>query len=143
MAGDPILREEEEEDRLKGEEAFKKTRVLPWTKQITVRSVVTSFVLSILFNFIVCKLNLTTGVIPSLNVAAGLLGFAVLKSYTALLTKFGLLKLPFTRQENTVIQTCVVASSGIAFSSIFSDLLLYTWTFLKYIFYHGVSNILY
>ena len=67
--------EDEDEDALKGEEAFKKTKVLPWTKQITIRSVVVSFVLSLLFNFIVCKLNLTTGVIPSLNVAAGLLGF--------------------------------------------------------------------
>ncbi|KAI9084976.1 hypothetical protein K1719_032968 [Acacia pycnantha] len=108
--------EEDDDDVLKGEEAFKKTKVLPWHKQITFRSLVTSFVLSVVFNFIVCKLNLTTGVIPSLNVAAGLLGFAVLKAYTALLQKFGLLKQPFTRQENTVIQTCVVASSGIAFS---------------------------
>ncbi|XP_028796861.1 probable metal-nicotianamine transporter YSL7 [Neltuma alba] len=120
-AGDPspavVPKEyEEEDDMLKGEEAFKTTKVPPWRKQITLRSLVTSFVLSIVFNFIVCKLNLTTGVIPSLNVAAGLLGFAVLKSYTALLSKFGLLKQPFTRQENTVIQTCVVASSGIAFS---------------------------
>ncbi|KAH7569790.1 hypothetical protein JRO89_XS05G0000700 [Xanthoceras sorbifolium] len=78
---------------------------------------VTSFVLSIVFNFIVCKLNLTTGVIPSLNVAAGLLGFALVKSWTTLLDNFGLLKQPFTRQENTVIQTCIVASSGIAFST--------------------------
>ncbi|EXC45314.1 putative metal-nicotianamine transporter YSL7 [Morus notabilis] len=100
-----------------GEEAFVDTAVPPWTKQITVRSMVTSLVLSVVFNFIVCKLNLTTGVIPSLNVAAGLLGFAVVKGYTAVLDKAGLLKQPFTRQENTVIQTCVVASSGIAFSS--------------------------
>ncbi|CAN6549936.1 unnamed protein product [Malus baccata var. baccata] len=99
------------------EEAFKYTEVPPWTKQITVRSMVTSFILSIVFNFIVCKLNLTTGVIPSLNVAAGLLGFAVVKGYTAMIDKCGFLKQPFTRQENTVIQTCVVASSGIAFSS--------------------------
>ncbi|KAL6189698.1 hypothetical protein ACLB2K_036101 [Fragaria x ananassa] len=99
------------------EAAFRNQAVPPWTKQITVRAMVTSFILSIVFNFIVCKLNLTTGVIPSLNVAAGLLGFAVLKFYTAILTKIGLLKQPFTRQENCVIQTCVVASSGIAFSS--------------------------
>ncbi|PON60933.1 Oligopeptide transporter [Parasponia andersonii] len=99
------------------EEAFLHTPVPPWTKQITVRSIVTSFLLSIIFNFIVCKLNLTTGVIPSLNVAAGLLGFAVVKGYTTLLHRAGVLKQPFTRQENTVIQTCVVASSGIAFSS--------------------------
>ncbi|XP_050129589.1 probable metal-nicotianamine transporter YSL7 isoform X2 [Malus sylvestris] len=103
--------------KLNVEEAFKATAVPPWTKQITVRSMVTSFILSIVFNFIVCKLNLTTGVIPSLNVAAGLLGFAVVKGYTAMIDKCGFLKQPFTRQENTVIQTCVVASSGIAFSS--------------------------
>ncbi|XP_059658652.1 probable metal-nicotianamine transporter YSL7 [Cornus florida] len=78
---------------------------------------VTSFVLSIVFNVIVCKLNLTTGVIPSFNIAAGLLGFAIMKAWTWLLENFGCLKQPFTSQENTVIQTCVVASSGIAFSS--------------------------
>lgn len=99
------------------EHAFKNEEVPLWTEQITLRSMVTSFVLSIVFSFIVCKLNLTTGVIPSLNVAAGLLGFALIKAWTTLLEKFGLLKQPFTRQENTVIQTCVVASSGIAFSS--------------------------
>ncbi|EEF30280.1 probable metal-nicotianamine transporter YSL7 [Ricinus communis] len=99
------------------EEAFKDTVVPPWTKQITFRAIATSFFLSIVFNFIVCKLNLTTGVIPSLNVAAGLLGFGILKFWTTLLGKTGFLKQPFTRQENTVIQTCVVASSGIAFSS--------------------------
>ncbi|KAI4306330.1 hypothetical protein L6164_029617 [Bauhinia variegata] len=115
--GEAVLAEEELGDNAKGEKAFKSTTVLPWTRQITIRSVVTSFVLSIVFNFIVCKLNLTTGVIPSLNVTAGLLGFAVVKSYTKLLKSCGLLRQPFTRQENTVIQTCVVASSGIAFSS--------------------------
>ncbi|XAR53212.1 hypothetical protein NMG60_11021674 [Bertholletia excelsa] len=108
-----------EEDDKKGsiEEAFKKEEVPSWKNQITVRSVMTSFGLSLVFNFIVCKLNLTTGVIPSLNVAAGLLGFAILKSWTKALGKFGFLKQPFTRQETTVVQTCVVASSGIAFSS--------------------------
>ncbi|KAL9324806.1 hypothetical protein ACSQ67_005451 [Phaseolus vulgaris] len=87
----------EEEGKAKGEEAFRNTRVPPWTKQITVRSVVTSFVLSVVFNFIVCKLNFTTGIIPSLNVAAGLLGFALIKSYTTLLSNCGLLGEPFTR----------------------------------------------
>ena len=99
-----VIDMEEEGNKLKGEEAFRKTRVPPWTEQITVRSVVTSFVLSVLFIFIVCKLNFTTGIIPSFNVAAGLLGFAVIKAYTTLLNNCGLLKQPFTRQENTVIQ---------------------------------------
>ncbi|KAG9159297.1 hypothetical protein Leryth_019901 [Lithospermum erythrorhizon] len=96
---------------------FKNVDVPKWSKQITFRSIMTSVVLSVVFTFIVMKLNLTTGVIPSLNVAAGLLGFAILKFYTKMISKLGLLKQPFTRQENTVIQTCVVASSGIAFSS--------------------------
>ncbi|KAM0034042.1 putative oligopeptide transporter, OPT superfamily [Helianthus debilis subsp. tardiflorus] len=39
------------------------------------------------------------------------------------LGKSGLLKQPFTRQENTVIQTCVVATSGIAFSGGFGSYL--------------------
>ena len=110
--------EDEEEERTASvEAAFLKTAVPAWAEQITARAVATSVLLSVVFSFIVCKLNLTTGVIPSLNVAAGLLGFAVVRAYTALLQRAGLLKQPFTRQENTVIQTCVVASSGIAFSS--------------------------
>ncbi|WRX13687.1 Oligopeptide transporter [Theobroma cacao] len=104
-------------DQVFVEDAFRNTQVPSWTNQITLRAVVTSLLLSLVFNFIVCKLNLTTGVIPSLNVAAGLLGFAIVKAWTTTLAKVGFLKQPFTRQENTVIQTCVVASSGIAFSS--------------------------
>ncbi|CAN4109761.1 unnamed protein product [Withania somnifera] len=69
------------------------------------------------------KLNLTTGIIPSLNVSAGLLGFFFVKTWTKFLEKSGVLKQPFTRQENTVIQTCVVATSGIAFSGGFGSYL--------------------
>ncbi|CAN1255136.1 Probable metal-nicotianamine transporter YSL7 [Linum perenne] len=114
---DEILSEDVGEGEISVEEAFKDEEVPTWRQQLTVRSLFTCLVLSVVFNFIVCKLNLTTGVIPSLNAAAGLLGFAILKSYTSLLSKFGFLKQPFSRQENTVIQTCIVASSGIAFSS--------------------------
>lgn len=115
MAGEGAA--EREEEKLSVEQVFKDTPVPPWGQQITGRSIATSVVLSLVFNVIVCKLNLTTGIIPSLNVAAGLLGYGFVKLYTKLIEKFGLLKQPFTRQENTVIQTCVVASSGIAFSS--------------------------
>lgn len=98
------------------ERIFESKEVPSWQRQLTVRAFVVSFVLAILFTFIVMKLNLTTGIIPSLNVSAGLLGFFFVKTWTKLLDKSGFLKQPFTRQENTVIQTCVVASSGIAFS---------------------------
>ncbi|KAL1833501.1 hypothetical protein ACET3Z_003152 [Daucus carota] len=102
---------------------FESKQVPPWQKQLTLRAFVVSFILGILFTFIVMKLNLTTGIIPSLNVSAGLLGFFFVKTWTSFLSKSGLLKQPFTRQENTVIQTCVVATSGIAFSGGFGSYL--------------------
>lgn len=108
--------EEEDEEDESVEGIFESREVPSWRKQLTIRAFVVSFALSILFSFIVMKLNLTTGIIPSLNVSAGLLGFFFVKTWTKMLHKSGLLKQPFTRQENTVIQTCVVASSGIAFS---------------------------
>ncbi|XP_074312348.1 putative metal-nicotianamine transporter YSL7 [Silene latifolia] len=110
----PLEIENEEEPSV--ERVFAEKEVPTWQQQLTVRAFVVSFILSILFTFIVMKLNLTTGIIPSLNVSAGLLGFFFVKTWTKFLEKFGMLKHPFTRQENTVIQTCVVASSGIAFS---------------------------
>ncbi|XP_042491033.1 probable metal-nicotianamine transporter YSL7 [Macadamia integrifolia] len=118
--------EEEQEDGIPPsvEQVFENTKVPSWKDQLTVRAFVVSLLLSVLFSFIVMKLNLTTGIIPSLNVSAGLLGFIMLKTWTKLLEKAGMLKQPFTRQENTVIQTCIVASSGIAFSGGFGSYLL-------------------
>ncbi|KAB1211117.1 putative metal-nicotianamine transporter YSL7 [Morella rubra] len=114
---------EDSKESLSTEEIFSSKEVPSWQKQLTLRAFVVSFVLSVLFAFIVMKLNLTTGIIPSLNVSAGLLGFFFIKTWTKLLKKSGMLRQPFTRQENTVIQTCVVASSGIAFSGGFGSYL--------------------
>ncbi|WJX37033.1 putative metal-nicotianamine transporter ysl7 [Trifolium repens] len=105
------------------EKGFEGKLVPTWQKQVTVRAILVSLLLSVLFSFIVMKLNLTTGIIPSLNVSAGLLGFFFVKTWTKLLSKSGFLTQPFTRQENTVIQTCVVAASGIAFSGGFGSYL--------------------
>ncbi|KAF6157773.1 hypothetical protein GIB67_017303 [Kingdonia uniflora] len=112
------------ESELSVEEIFEQKEVPSWTDQLTFRSMVVSLILGFLFCFIVMKLNLTTGVIPSFNVAAGLLGFFFIKVWTTVLEKFGIQSKPFTRQENTVIQTCVVASSGIAFSSGYASYIL-------------------
>ncbi|GLT40492.1 hypothetical protein SLA2020_146260 [Shorea laevis] len=109
------------EDVMSIERVFDMQEVPSWRRQLTVRAFVVSFVLSVLFSFIVMKLNLTTGIIPSLNVSAGLLGFFFVKTWTKMLHKSGLLRQAFTRQENTVIQTCVVASAGIAFSGGFGS----------------------
>ncbi|KAI9087801.1 hypothetical protein K1719_030131 [Acacia pycnantha] len=113
----------DKEDDISVERLFLSREVPPWRNQLTIRALVVSFLLSILFSFIVMKLNLTTGIIPSLNVSAGLLGFFFVKTWTKFLDKSHMLRQPFTRQENTVIQTCVVASSGIAFSGGFGSYL--------------------
>ncbi|EPS70080.1 hypothetical protein M569_04676 [Genlisea aurea] len=94
------------------------SRLRRYSRQLTLRAFFVAFILAILFTFIVMKLNLTTGIIPSLNVSAGLLGFFFVKTWTKFLNQ------PFTRQENTVIQTCVVAASGIAFSASWDSSLL-------------------
>ncbi|KAG0487557.1 hypothetical protein HPP92_009652 [Vanilla planifolia] len=99
-------------------------KIPPWREQITVRGLVVSALLGCLFCIITHKLNLTVGVIPSLNVAAGLLGFFLVRSWTGLLEKLGFQISPFTRQENTVIQTCVVACYGLAFSGGFGSYML-------------------
>lgn len=96
----------------------------PWRDQITVRGIFVSALLGTLFCIITHKLNLTVGVIPSLNVAAGLLGFFLVRTWTGLLEKLGIVTTPFTPQENTVIQTCVVACYGLAFSGGFGSYML-------------------
>ena len=67
--------------------------------------------------------HLQVGIIPSLNIAAGLIGFVSSKMIVALLAKCGIRR-TFTRQENTVIQTCVVACYGLAFSGGFTNYLV-------------------
>lgn len=120
----------ENKEVLSTEMLFKDKEVPAWKNQLTFRAFVVSFVLGILFSVIVMKLNLTSGIIPSLNVSAGLLGFFFIRIYATVLEKAGLLKQPFTRQENTVIQTCVVATSGIAFSGM-SSFLRIIFVYLK------------
>ncbi|KAH9325624.1 hypothetical protein KI387_005802, partial [Taxus chinensis] len=106
------------------EQLFEGNKVPPWWEQLTFRGMSVSMVMGIMFSIIVMKLNLTTGIIPSLNVSAGLLGFFFIKTWTKVMAKAGLLNTPFTRQENTVIQTCVVACYGIAYSGGFGSYLL-------------------
>ena len=98
------------------ERAFAGQPVPSWREQLTVRAFVVGALLSVLFIVIVMKLNLTTGIIPSLNVSASLLSYFLVRLWTKAIESCGLLKQPFTRQENTVIQTCVVSAYGIAFS---------------------------
>ncbi|XP_031496750.1 probable metal-nicotianamine transporter YSL9 [Nymphaea colorata] len=96
----------------------------PWFRQITARGLIASLVIGVMYSVIVMKLNLTTGLVPSLNVSAALLAFVCLKSWTSILHQAGIVTVPFTRQENTVVQTCAVACYSIAVGGGFGSYLL-------------------
>lgn len=121
-----IEREDAEEDdhvELSDPEGSNK-RQQPWTKQITIRGLVVSILLGIVYSVIVMKLNLTTGLVPQLNVSAALLAFLIIRSWTKVLQRAGYVTRPFTKQENTMIQTCAVACYSIAVGGGFGSYLL-------------------
>ncbi|KAJ0547008.1 putative oligopeptide transporter, OPT superfamily [Helianthus annuus] len=99
-------------------------RLPPWTANITCRGVVASVVIGVIYSVIVTKLNLTTGLVPNLNVSAALLAFVFIKTWTKLVHKSGFVTKPFTKQENTIIQTCAVACYSIAVGGGFGSYLL-------------------
>lgn len=99
-------------------------RTPPWTKQITFRGIIASILIGIVYSVIVMKLNLTTGLVPNLNVSAALLAFVFIQTWTKLLQKANFASAPFTRQENTIIQTCAVACYSIAVGGGFGSYLL-------------------
>jgi len=88
--------------------------IQPWTKQITVRGVIVSILIGTIYSVIAMKINLTTGLVPNLNVSAALIAFVFIRSWTKVVQKAGFISKPFTRQENTMIQTCAVACYSIA-----------------------------
>ncbi|KAI4977623.1 hypothetical protein ZWY2020_008510 [Hordeum vulgare] len=77
-----------------------------------------------MYSVIVMKLNLTTGLNPTLNVSAALISFVMLRGWTQALARLGLVVRPLTRQENTVVQTCAVACYSIGSAGGFGSYLL-------------------
>lgn len=90
-------------------------RVPRWTNQVTARGIAASVVIGTMFCIIATKLNLSTGLAPNLNLSAALLAFVFIRTWTKLLEKARVGTAPFTKQENTVIQTCAVACYAIAY----------------------------
>lgn len=121
--GDDRLLEKAEMERTENESQSTK-RIPPWTKQVTFRGVIVSILIGSLYSVIAMKLNLTTGLSPNLNVSAGLLAFIFMRAWTKVLDKFGIVTIPFTPQENTMIQTCAVACYSIAVGGGFGSYLL-------------------
>ncbi|KAI6701944.1 hypothetical protein NL676_011080 [Syzygium grande] len=113
-----------EEELPEGSESSGLGRTPPWTRQLTVRGVVVSIVIGAIYSIIAMKLNLTTGLVPNLNVSAALLAFVFIRTWTKMLHRAGYVTRPFTRQENTMIQTCAVACYSIAVGGGFASYLL-------------------
>ncbi|WCJ26632.1 YELLOW STRIPE like 1 [Euphorbia peplus] len=123
---------EEEQERAKSKQEHEQeeehdlssSRAQPWTEQITLRGLVVSIVIGAVYSVIVMKLNLSTGLVPNLNASAALIAFIAIRSWTKILHKAGYVTKPFTRQENTMIQTCAVACYSIAVGGGFASYLL-------------------
>lgn len=81
-----------------------------------VEGVFISALLGTVFSLMVHQLNLTTGVVPSLCAPAALLAFYLIKLWNQLMSKLQLSVAPLTRQENTVIKTCIVVCFSLAYS---------------------------
>lgn len=90
-------------------------RIPPWEKQITIRGIIAGLFIGMIYSIVLMKLNLSTGLVPNLNVSAALLAFVFIRTWTKVLEKSNFTTTPFTRQENTVIQTCAVACYGLSY----------------------------
>uniref|UniRef100_A0ACD5V5I1 Uncharacterized protein n=2 Tax=Avena sativa TaxID=4498 RepID=A0ACD5V5I1_AVESA len=99
-------------------------RVPPWSEQLTARGLLVSAAVGTMYSVIVMKLNLTTGLNPTLNVSAALISFVMLRGWTQALARLGVAVRPLTRQENTVVQTCAVACYSIGSAGGFGSYLL-------------------
>jgi len=100
------------------------SRVPPWSEQLTARGLLVSAAVGTMYSVIVMKLNLTTGLNPTLNVSAALISFVMLRGWTQALARLGVAVRPLTRQENTVVQTCAVACYSIGSAGGFGSYLL-------------------
>lgn len=98
------------------ERAFEAEPVPARSETITLRSVAVSIVLGVTLSVVAMKLSLTSSFLPTLTIPAGLLGFFLSRAWVRVADRFEAAQLPFTRQENTVIQACVVACSSVAYT---------------------------
>ncbi|GAB2300809.1 Metal-nicotianamine transporter ysl1 [Dionaea muscipula] len=119
-----ISKEKMEVEQQQRDRCQETRRIPPWTKQITLRGIIASIGIGVIYSIIAMKLNLTTGITPNFNVSAALLAFVFMHSWTNLLKKIGIATVPFTKQENTMIQTCAVACYSIAVGGGFGSYLL-------------------
>ncbi|PUZ48845.1 hypothetical protein GQ55_7G278500 [Panicum hallii var. hallii] len=119
--------EEEADDAVAGpstEQVFEGEPVPTLPEMITARSVAVGVVLGVVLSAVAMKLSLTAVYLPFLAIPAGLMSFFLSRWWVRLLDGCGVAQLPFTRQENAVIQTFVVSCANIAYTGGFGSYIL-------------------
>lgn len=144
------MEQEKEKREIEGEdsedtqqESDGSKRLQPWTQQISIRGLIVSILIGIMYSVIAMKVNLTTGWVPNLNVSAALLAFVFIRTWTKILHKAGYVSKPFTRQENTMIQTCAVACYSISVGGVRSFIYLIIHSFTLILFYTHFLTLLF
>lgn len=125
--GGEMVEAENEKFEENGELPDDMKRIPPWNKQITVRGIVAGLFIGTIYSVVLMKLNLSIGMVPNLNVSAALLAFVFIRTWTKVLEKSNFTTVPFTRQENTVIQTSAVACYSLSYGGWGNSKFLNIW----------------
>lgn len=84
--------------------------------QVTLRAMLVSALLGAVFCFMILRIQMTVGIVPSFNMPTTILSFFVLKCLISLMKSCGMATAPFTRQENMFVVTSVNNCINIALS---------------------------
>lgn len=95
---------------------FKGKPIPTWKDQITLRSLVVSVMLGTIFGMLSIKESLAAGTLSPVNIYTSVVGYSFIKAWLTILETSGIVGQPFTRQENAIIQSCVLGITGVCFS---------------------------
>ncbi|KAL5230202.1 hypothetical protein ABZP36_028978 [Zizania latifolia] len=91
---------------------------------VTLRAMAVSVVLGVVFCLVGMRIQMTAGIVPALNMPANILCFFLLKCLVRLLRSLRLTAMPFTRQENMFLMTCVVTCLNVAITGGFATTMI-------------------
>uniref|UniRef100_A0A0E0HBH6 Uncharacterized protein n=1 Tax=Oryza nivara TaxID=4536 RepID=A0A0E0HBH6_ORYNI len=113
MIGDPM-------SATSVEAVFEKQPSPEFRELVTPRAMAVAVVLSVVICFVGMRIQMTAGIVPALNMPASILSFFLLKWLIRLLQSCGFPMLPFTRQENMFLLTCIITCLNLALTSGFA-----------------------
>uniref|UniRef100_A0A0D9ZW95 Uncharacterized protein n=1 Tax=Oryza glumipatula TaxID=40148 RepID=A0A0D9ZW95_9ORYZ len=102
------------------EAAFEKNPLPGFSWLVTPRAMAVAVLLGIVFCFVGMRIQMMTGFVPALNMPVTVLSFFLLKVLARQLQKWRLTVVPFTRQENMFLITCVITCLNLAITGGFA-----------------------